>query len=127
MRKSLIICFIIILGLFLSSCNNSTKNVAPPKHLTESEYKGSLKAIKIIDDYLDFEISKSEAKEELEEIENRINYDGVENEKRKTALLYIYIDLNSVTLELSYPSPDDNEILDSRNSIAETIELDKRK
>jgi hypothetical protein len=96
-----------------------------PNNLKETEYKACVKAVEILDGYLDFEISKDDAKKQLEEISNRINYDDADGE-RETALLTLSVSISAATWELTHESPDDEEILEQRNDIAKAINQNER-
>ena len=117
--KRVIACFLIIICVILSGCNT-------PNELTENEYKACAKAVEVLDDYLDFTISKETAKSKLEEIANRIDYDEANNKDAKTTLLTVSISISAATWELTHESPDDKEILSQRNDIAKAIKQNER-
>lgn len=61
-RKSFIIIALVLVILMLSSCSKEKK----PEGMSEAHYSYGLKALEIVDSYLDFDTTSGEAREDLE-------------------------------------------------------------
>lgn len=115
MKKVLsILLIILILGCFVG-CESI------PEGMPEHTYKIGVKALEVTDKYLDLEISREEAEEEMEELYERISdyYDMSKDEKTLGINLFI----SSIYTELYSVNCSDSEIIESRNNLA--IRLDK--
>lgn len=114
---SILICCCIFL---LVGCTNK------PDGMSDTGYKACVKAIEIIDDFLNMDISSEEASEKLEDVENRLPKDCKDDD------LSVSIYISSAQwkmLEMKHPSTtEDNltkEIKEERNNLAELINKSK--
>lgn len=68
MKKIFIICSCLILCFLLNSCDNAYK---PTYDISDRVKKAGIKAVEIVDKYLEFEIDEDKAQEQLESIYER--------------------------------------------------------
>ena len=120
---SLMVSVILIMCIGCGSTNADAKGVAIAK-----------KAIEIADDYLDMNISYSEAADELDELYDELGeyYDSMETSSAKTADLIIHIDIGSlkysITMDgINSTSETYEDVISDRNELASDIGAKKRK
>lgn len=114
--KRLILVIISCCILLLVGCSNK------PDSMSDTGYKACVKAIEIIDDFLNMDISSEEASEKLEDVENRLPKDCKDDD------LSVSIYISSAQwkmLEMKHPSASEEdltkEIEEDRNNLAELI------
>ena len=110
------IALIFVIILFYNICFVKSK----PPGMNEQTYKAGCKIVELTDKYLDFELSKSEAYTQISEINDRIYSDN------KSSSLGVSIYSNSIAFNLSSPYPDNDEVLNDRNSLAKELGLSKK-
>ena len=123
--------FILVLAILLSftGCSGSGK----PDDMNEEVYKQGLIVIDVCDDYIDGKISDDNALIEIEKAYNRIEkYKDDENSSVTDyvtcvhiSLMIIAFDLISINEKSYYENK--NEILESRNILAERLNEKTRK
>lgn len=101
-------------AIAFSGCDKSAKTMA--LGITEAEYSAGEQIVQITDNYLDFKITKEQAKAQLKEIEDRLS--GTSS----TPALYC----RSIVWDLTSLSKNDTDVLEDRNSLAEYLGLAKR-
>ena len=130
---------VILIGLILilfavnsQSCADSLYNRASSK-LTDSDREIGIRAIEIIDGYLDFKIDKEDAEKRLEKIVEEIDeicedagYDEYEDDCPER-----YDELHLMSLDISLCASDivngdDVGALEQRNDVAKTVGYEKR-
>lgn len=97
-----------------TGCDKSAKCKA--LGITEIEYNAGEQIVQITDNYLDFKISKEQAKTQLEEIDNRLS--GVSSSPARYC--------NAIIRDLTFSSKNDKDVLEDRNSLAEYLGLRER-
>lgn len=107
------IALIFLLLLIYNICFVKSK----PPGMTEQTYKAGCEIVELTDKYLDYGLSKSEAYTQISEINDRMYSDN------KSSSLGVSIYSNSIAFNLSSPYPDDDEILNDRNSLAKELGL----
>ena len=92
-----------------------------PKNVSEPFYNGGKKIVEIIDQYLDFDISADEAHSKIESIRNSLpSEEGSFDEKMISSDAYLLCSY------LWHKSPDYNKILETRNELAERLNISAR-
>ena len=115
--KNAILTFISLsLILMLSACNFSK-----PVDMSDQAYTAGVKVLEITDNYLDFEISREEAHEQISELSERFSTDDTDT--IDSTLVDTY--LSSLSLKLQIKS-DDSEILDTRNKLANILNVSEK-
>lgn len=116
MKKTLTILLTAL--LLLSGCSSK------PANMSDEFYNGGIKALEIIDSYLDFSTSKSSAKSQLSAIKDRFG-DLSDIDKHEDYMIKLYVmglvnDLSGIS------KADADEILEDRNKLAEALNKKKR-
>lgn len=120
MLKRLLI--ILIAALMLAACK--------PSDIDDEYYKYGMKALEIVDSYLDFEINANEAYEQMNELfgreetlpDNEIGNDNfLKNLDVKSAVFNINIDLRALTREYGDHQEDHEELKRNRNKLADAL------
>ena len=111
--KQVLSIFLIILTLTsFVGCNSI------PEGMPEYTYKIGTKALEITDQYLDLEISKDEAKKEINELSDRLyEYSKTTDD---THTLYVSISINKIESGFMIYG-DETDIIEGRNSLAEDL------
>lgn len=99
----LLVVMVISLLLFLfTNCNSK------PSGISDETYRVGSKAIEVVDDYLDYDLSRDDAYDRLVEIGSRSSAGAIS------------VNIKSIYVGLSTDMPD-SVILDRRNKLAEKI------
>ena len=120
---------IIVISLFLlASCSTT-----PKYKCSELHRQYGLKAIEIADNYLDFNITASEAYEKLNELCERENElpKTESNDETHFANTLIEVDVSNITGQMMHVKYEVNEdklqkIIDTRNRLADDVGVEKR-
>lgn len=121
-----IVPFILILALVLTGCSKGK-----PNDISEAHYKYGLKALEIVDEYLDFNITAKNAREKIDALTNESDSlpktefkspdhaknSGVEHEVTMLSYELLKIDNGSGTYD---------DLLEQRNELAELLNEKKR-
>ena len=113
MKKT--IAFIFAAALILSLFSGCNKAKIQALEITESEFNAAIKVIEITDNYLDFKITKDEAKSQIEDVESRI----IEGDSIHS--IGIGADISYISFALTSPHNKSDDILKKRNDLAESI------
>lgn len=127
MAKKIIIPFCLLLIVLLSGCGQDKQ----PKDISEPHYKYGLKALEIVDSYLDFDTTSKEAKTTIEALiseKGNLPETGFEHPNHakdfsvesKVSLL----DYSLLNADLGKGSYDD--ILNKRNTLANLLNIKER-
>lgn len=112
---SLISVLSLVLIFLLTGCK--------PNGMPDYTYKIGTKVLEVTDKYLDLEISADEAKEEINELSDRLyEYSETTND---THTLYVKISINKIESGFMIYG-DETDIIDGRNSLAEDLGKPKR-
>lgn len=128
MKKIVLLLMVLILCSNMSGCK--------PSNMSNVTYESAKTALKIADNYLDFETEANEASDQLDRLYNTIedqkneirNNDNVDEKKRTETLITcndILIQINSIKLYML--KKDDTKVLESRNKLAECLNAAERK
>lgn len=129
MAKKLISLIIICCILIFAGCGSNVGT--KPDNVSSIHYTAGTKAIEIIDDFLDMNITSEEAQTKLKEVEGRLPGDS------KGDNLYIELDISILQSELArlgYStdfdkdsiSKDTKDIVKTRNDLAELVNEESR-
>ena len=118
---------ILVSCIIFASCNTM------PSDISSAHYTYAQKAIEIVDEYLDFNITVEEAYEKISELHEReetlpdTDYDDPThaNDFSIEATVSI-IDFNLFQLKLDPSSDEQSELLENRNELAELIGAKKK-
>ncbi len=116
MKRIFILFVVISLLVTLISCSKSAFNES-----TTAELK---RVIEVVDQYYDLEITADEAYDKIDQIRERANFDTVYDGEDDSKKRLVESNVQYILIQLSAPSrrgPDDKEILECRNEIAEYI------
>ena len=117
-RFALIVVFIILVSVFLSSCSKKAK-------ISESVYNSAVLIVDIIDSYLEDEIEIEEAKFyiqiRLDDLNEHCAPDGTEEYYYDLSTSMKAISLQSTLLLYSMHASTRNDLIESRNELAKYI------
>jgi len=113
--KKLLIVFIILLSIFLCSCGGKY-------NVSDSVRKGAEKAVEIVDNFLDYDITIEDVAEQLQDICDLM----ISNKSHEDNIVCLEVENCKLTLENCIldddkPSSIIKELLNERNKIAEAI------
>lgn len=112
---------LIISGLLCLIATLCACNLSKPEDMSDEAYNAGLKVVEITDKYLDSEITREEAYEQINEIAESLPSDDIMSIESKLVGSLT----KSIALQLDLEE-DDSTILDSRNKIAKYINLQPR-
>lgn len=122
-KRVRVVLMIVVIAFLLTACRSTGK----PDNVSDPAYNAGLRAIQIADNYLDYKITREEAKEQMDEIYSRNPYD--KDNYSGDSGVEIYVDSVYLSFGSSFGRNSDGieaNVLTARNQLAEKINQPKR-